>query len=59
MPTELVDETHQLRCLVAEALEVFATTFVLLTEDDRADLAANEVRQAHHRFDAALRDLAG
>lgn len=53
-------ETHELRCLVAEALEVFATTFVLLTEEDppRTDLAANEVRHAHHRFSDALAAMA-
>lgn len=51
-----LDDSHELRCLVAECLEVFATVYVLLTEDDppRADLAANEVQQAHQRVEAAL-----
>jgi hypothetical protein len=50
------DEAHRLRCLVAESLEVFATTFTLLTAEDdpRVELAANEVQQAHHRITAAL-----
>lgn len=53
-----MSDEHRLRCLAAEALEVFATTYVLLTEEDppRVDLAANEVQQAHHRFTAALRE---
>jgi hypothetical protein len=54
-----MSEEHALRCLVAEALEVFATTFYLLNEEDppRLDLAANEVQQAHHRFTAALQQI--
>ena len=51
------DETHTLRCLVAEAMEVFATVFVLLTHDEdppRIDLAANELAQAHARFTRVL-----
>lgn len=50
---ELHAETHMLRCLVAESLEVLADVFVILTHDEdppRIDLAANELAQAHKRI---------
>lgn len=49
------DETHVLRTLVAESLEIYASVFVMLNRDDPdAAAAATEVQQAYARTTKTL-----